>query len=102
MESYLYSFSGVDELAGACRFITSLNLPSKTSVYYEVCGNFTRYYLIFSQSVYDIRSELYPMCAISEFAENEIKPTRAVMAYLDERCVLIADNNAAEIFSAFC
>ena len=99
MEAYLYSFSGIDELAGACKFIMSLNLPSQTSVYCERCGINTRYYLIFSQSVYDIRSDL---CAISEFAESEIRMTRAVRAYLNERCELIAENNAAEIFSAFC
>ena len=102
MEAYLYSFSGIDELAGACKFIMSLNLPSQTSVYCEYCGINTRYYLIFSQIVYDIRSDLYPMCAISEFAESEIRMTRAVRAYLNERCELIAENNAAEIFSAFC
>ncbi len=102
METYLYSFSGIDELAGACKFIMTLNLPSQTSVYYEDCGIKARYYLIFSQSVYDIRSELYPMCTISEFAESEIRPTRAVRAYLNERCTLIAENNAAEIFCTFC
>ena len=102
MESYLYSFSGIDELVSACKFIMSLNLPSQTSVYYEDYGIRSRYYLIFSQSVYDIRSELYPMCTISEFAESQIKPTRAVRAYLNERCNLIAENNAAEIFCAFC
>lgn len=102
MEAYLYLFSGIDELAGACKFIVSLNSPSQTSVYCDDCGITTKYYLIFSQSVYDIRSDLYPMCAISEFAEGEIRPTRAIRAYLNEQCKLIAENNAAEIFSALC
>ena len=102
METYLYSFGGIDDLAGACRFIMSLASPSQTSVYYEEFGRMARYYLLFSQSVYDIRSELYPMCTISEFAQSEIKPTRAVRAYLNERCNIIAENNAAEIFSALC
>lgn len=102
MESYLYVFSGINELVCACKFISSLPSQSLTSVYYEdTCGK-TKYYLLFSQSVYDIRSELYPMCAISEFSECEIKPSRAVRAYLKERCYLLAEENASEIFAEFC
>lgn len=102
MESYLYVFSGINELASACKFISSLPTQSLTSVYCDESCEKTRYYLLFSQSVYDIRSELYPMCAISEFAEGELKPTRSVRAYLKERCYLIADECASEIFAELC
>ena len=62
------SFGGIDDLAGACRFIMSLGSPSQTSVYYEEFGRVARYYLLFSQSI-SIKSSLLCTCISANFLD---------------------------------
>ncbi len=94
-KTYLFSFTRFSHLLGACKYISSLDICADTSVYYEKARGKCRYYLLFSQSIYELCGDIYPSRVIGEFAECEIRHKPSVAAYIAERCTPLIEKDAA-------
>lgn len=100
-KTYLFSFSKFSHLLGACKYIASLESSVDSSVYYESTNSYHRYFLLFSQSIYEVCGDICPACVIGEFADSEIKYKPSVTAYIIERCTPLIEKDAARKLAEF-
>lgn len=96
---YVFQFTELAPLSGACKYIESLKEKHETSVYYEHSHGVFSYYLLFYPHACTTCGDIYPLSVICEYCARALPHGKGAVSYITEKCSLIAEDNASRLLA---